>query len=820
MFRNYLTIAFRNLLKNKLYSALNISGLAIGVAACLLILLFVAHESSYDAWNPVAERIVRPTYDIKINGFEERHGAVDPLVGPEAAAALPEVQAWCRIRHFGTWDTRREGEAEQNGREQRVLAVDSSFFEVFPLKVIAGDARRCLSQPGVVAISRSTAAFYFSSPEKALGQTLVMGRVDEHRQITAVFEDVPDRTHFHTDMLFPLADNEEIKNAAQYWGYTNNFFTYFLLRKDSDKAVFAKKFAALANDKISLLVHDLFATTTADFEKAGQHARFGLQNLTDIHLHSALQSELDANGNVRYVWIFSAIAFFILLIACINFMNLSTARSAGRAREVGVRKALGSTRTALAGQFLTESVALSSLAVLLATGLAALAMPAFRELAGRELFMPWSSPVFWAALAGGALGVGLLAGSYPALFLSAFQSARVLKGAVSQNNGGKGLSLRNGLVVFQFAISTVLILSTVLVYSQLRFMQNKNLGFDKSQVLVIDNARALGDRLGALKTEMMKNARVEAATVTNYLPLPGGDRENCMLSPGRANGPADKVLQRWRVDGNYIRTLGMTLLKGRDFDPARVADSSAIILNETAARELGLADPVGQKFYTSRSKAVESQPGDFEELTVIGVVRDFHFESLHDAIGGVFLQFRPQNGALSLRISGADAAPVLSALQQTWAGFTPDQAPRYRFMDEALNRMYGSEQRIGRLALLFALLSVFVSCLGLFGLAAFTTEQRTKEIGIRKVLGASVAGITRLLAGDFLKLVGIGVLIATPVAWYFMRNWLADFAYRVDIAWWMFLAAGAVAVAVAFLTVSFQSVKAALADPVKSLRSE
>ena len=820
MFRNYLTIAFRNLLKNRLYSAINISGLAIGVAACLLILLFVAHESSYDAWNPLADRIVRPTYDIKINGFEERHGAVDPLVGPEAAAALPEVEAWCRIRHFGAWDTRREDEAAQSAREQKVLAVDSSFFTVFPLKMLAGDARHCLDQPNVVAISRSTADLYFSSPEKALGQTLVMGRADEHRQITAVFEDLPDRTHFHADMLFPLTGNEEIKNAAQYWGYTNNFFTYFLLRKDADKAVFTKKFAALADDKISLLVHDLFATTTADFEKAGQHARFGLQNLPDIHLHSALQSELDANGNIRYVWIFSAIAFFILLIACINFMNLATARSAGRAREVGVRKALGSTRTALAGQFLTESVALSTLAVLLATGLAALAMPAFRELAGRELAMPWSSPVFWTALAGGALGVGLLAGSYPAFFLSAFQSARVLKGAADSNPGGKGFSLRNGLVVFQFAVSTVLILSTVLVYSQLRFMQNKNLGFDKSQVLVVDNARALGDRLDALKTDMLKNARVEAATVTNYLPMPGGDRENCILSAGRANGPADKVIQRWRVDGDYLRTLGMTLLKGRDFDPARVADSSAIILNETAARELGFVDPVGQKLYTSRSKTVDSKPEDFEELTVIGVVRDFHFESLHDAIGGVFLQFSPQRGTLSLRIRGADAAPVLAALQQNWNSFTPDQAPRYRFMDEALNRMYGSEQRIGRLALLFALLSVFVSCLGLFGLAAFSTEQRRKEIGVRKVLGASVAGITRLLTGDFLKLVGIAVVVAMPAAWYVMHRWLADFAYRVDIQWWMFVAAGAIAGVVAFLTVSFQSVKAALADPVKSLRNE
>ena len=823
MLPNLLPPALRQLSKNRLYTVLNISGLAIGIAACLLILLFVAHESSYDRWNPLADRIVRPTYDIQIKDFNEKHASVDALVGPEAAAALPEIQAWCRIRPSGTWRTRREGQPAENGREEKVLGVDSSFFEIFPLKVLAGNPLRCLNQPNAVAISSSCAARHFSSPEMALGQTLVMGRVEQRQQVTAVFEDAPDNAHFHADLLLPLTGNEEVKNAPPYWGYNNIYFTYFLLRKEGDKATFSKKFQALANDKVGILLKDLFGTTLADFEKTGQRAHFQLQNLPDIHLHSAMQSELEANGNIRYVWIFGAIAGFILLIACINFMNLSTARSAGRAREVGVRKVLGSSRSALAGQFLTESVVLSTFSVLLALGLAQLALPLFRELSGRNLHIPWGQPFFWAYLLGGTLAVGLAAGAYPAFFLSAFNAIRVLKGkafAPQPGGAGKGVSFRNGLVVFQFAVSTALIISTVLVYSQLQFMQRKQLGFDKSQVLLVNNAGILGERAQAFKTEILKNARVESATTSNYLPMPDGYRENCMLSPQRSTGPSDKVLQRWQVDADYMPTLGMTIKQGRNFDTARVTDSTAIVINETAARELGFADPIGQKLFTSKTKAVDSKPEDFVELTIIGVVKDFHYESLHNPIGGLFLQLGKGNGAIGFRIKGADAAPVIAAIEEQWNRFAPDRPLHYLFMDETLHRMYAAEQRIGKIALLFALLSALVACLGLFGLASYLTEQRTKEIGVRKVLGASVANVTRLLAGDFLKLVVVAILFATPVAWFFMNKWLADFAYRIDISWWMFAAAGFVALAIALFTVGFQSLKTALTNPVDSLRSE
>ncbi len=817
MLQNYLKLAFRNLSKSRLYSTLNISGLAIGVAACLLIMLFVAHEWSYDRWNPLADRIVRPTYQIRINGFEENHGSVDAIVGPEAAASLPEIQAWCRIRNAGNWPTRREGQSEESNQEEKVLAVDSSFFEVFPLKILAGNENQGLNQPGLLAISRSMAERYFSSPEQALGQTLVMGRENQRQQISVVFEDIPDNTHFHADALLPLTGNEELKNAPPYWGYNNIYFTYFLLRKGTEKAAFAEKFTALATNKVGSLLKDLFATSTADFEKSGKLARFDLQNLTDLHLHSAKQSELAANGNIRYVWIFSAIAFFILLIACINFMNLATARSAGRSREVGVRKVLGSTRGALTRQFLAESLLLSAISMTLAIGLAAVALPAFSELAGRPLAMPWSSPIFWTAVLGGTAAVGLLAGSYPAFFLSAFQPIKVLKGITGTS--GKG-NFRNGLVVFQFAISTVLIISTVLVYSQLQYMQQKSLGFDKSQVVLIENANALGERATILETEMRRNAHVESVTRTNYLPLPNKDRGNSILSSTRTTRGANTVLQRWQVDANYIRTLGMQIQSGRDFDPARVTDSVAIIVNEIAAKQLGFADPIGQKMYRSKSNAVDSKPEDFEELTIIGVVRDFHFESLHHPIGGLYLQLGPSNGTICLRMAGQDAAPVIADLEQKWQSLTPDRPISYHFMDETLNRNYAAEQRVGLIASIFALLSVLVSCLGLFGLAVFATEQRTKEIGIRKVLGASVAGITGMLTKDFLKLVVVAIVIASPVAYWAMHKWLADFAYRMEIQWWMFVLAGLAAMSIAVLTVGSQSIKAALVNPVKSLKSE
>ncbi|NUO01110.1 MAG: ABC transporter permease [Saprospiraceae bacterium] len=819
MLHNYLTIALRQLRKKPLYTGLNITGLAIGVAACLLIVLYVAYELSYDRWNPQSDRIVRPVADIQFGGNHFELAVVGSILGPEAARELPEIQAWCRFREYGSYLVKRDGAVQQNFREEAVLTVDSSFFEIFPLKVIEGDPARCLVQPNTVAISRSRAEKYFASPQMAVGQNLVLEN-EERRQVTAVYEDMPQNSHFRADLLLSMNGNEEVKNDPPFWATNNNFHTYFLLRKGTDRGAFDKKFASLSASKLAITLQQVLGTTVEEMAKTGQYARYYLQNLEDIHLYSDLTVELAPNGSIRYVWIFSAIATFILLIACINFMNLATARSAGRAKEVGMRKVLGGARSALIGQFLSESLAISAMAVLLATLVAALAMPWYRELTGREaLTIPWSSPVFWAAMTGGTLLVGLLAGSYPAFFLSAFDSIRVLKGQVS--GMGRGGNFRSALVVFQFSVAVALIIATMLVYNQLSFIQNKKLGFEKSRVIVLDDAYGLGDKVYTFKEEMLRHPAIESATVSGYLPVPSSRSDNTFSKARSIDKDNSISMQRWRVDNDYMATLGLEIVQGRNFDPARITDSMAIIINETAARQMGFPDPIGQKIYApNRNFEGAPKPEDFSELEIIGVVKDFHWSSLRDNIGALSLQLGRSTGLMSFRYKGAETGAIIAALEKQWKAMSPDQAFSYRFLDDAFARMYDAEQRIGKIAGIFGVLSILVSCLGLFGLASFTTEQRTKEIGIRKVLGASVPGITGLLAKDFLKLVAVAIVIASPLAWWLMQKWLSDFAYRIEIRWWMFALAGLAAVAIAFLTVSFQSIKAALANPVRSLRSE
>ncbi len=818
MLSNYLTLALRNLRKNRLYSGLNIFGLSLGIAACLLIMLYVSHELSYDRWNPQAERIVRPVADINFGGNHMELAVVASVLGPDAAQELPEIQAWCRFRQYGNYLVRREGAAQMNTREEDVLTVDSSFFELFPLKILEGDPRRCLAQPKTMALSRSRAEKYFSSPQMALGQTLVLEN-EERWQVTAVFEDMPVNSHFRADMLLSMNGNEEIKTDPPFWASNNNFHTYFLLKKGVDVEAFKKKFEKLSAEKIAITAKELMGTTIEEVEKTGQYARYHLQNLPDIHLHSDLFPELAANGNILYVWIFSAIAAFILLIACINFMNLSTARSASRAKEVGMRKVLGSKREWLIGQFLAESFLIAAFAVVLAVLIATVAMPWYRDLTGRALAMPWGSIVFWLSLLGGTTVVGLLAGSYPAFFLSAFDSLKVLKGQVAGLRSGGGF--RSVLVVFQFTVSVALIISTLLVFNQLNYIQNKKLGFEKSQVIILDDAYALGNKIYSLKQDMLQHAAIESATVSGFLPV-SSSRNDQTFSKQRSFDKDNAInMQRWRVDNDYLRTMGMEIVQGRSFDPSRVTDSTGLIINETTARMLGSGNPIGQKIYTLDGNFQGApHPEDFTELEVIGVVKDFHFASLHDNISALCLQLGRNRGLASFRYKGTETASVIAALEKTWRSYAPEQPFRYRFLDDSFTRMYDAERRVGKIAGIFGLLSVLVSCLGLFGLAAFTAEQRTKEIGIRKVLGASVAGITGLLAKDFLKLVILSFVIASPIAYWFMQKWLADFAYRIDIQWWMFVAAALAAVCIAFLTVAFQSIRAALANPVESLRSE
>lgn len=818
MFKNYLKIALRHLWKHKGFSMINIAGLAIGLTCFLLISLFISNELSYDRWNPQADRIVRPVSDIKFGGSELHMAVSGAVIGPDVAREMPEVQAFCRLRNYGTYLVKRDGEMQQNFEERELLVADSSFFEVFPLSVIAGNPKTFLQEPNTIAISKTKAEKYFGTTQMAMGETLVLDNRLKCK-VTAVYEDIPSNNHFDADFLISMNGNREVENASPLWATSNNFHTYFLLRPGTDVEAFKTKFDAFSEQKIAETAQVMMNLSLEEFEATGQYARYTLQDLTDIHLYSNLDVELSANSSIQYIWVFGAIGLFVLFIACINFMNLTTARSSQRAKEIGVRKVLGGLRSNLVGQFLSETVFLTVVAVLLAIGLAALLLPSFNELSTRELVMPWSSGTFWLSLMLGTALVGLMAGSYPAFFLSAFNTIKILKGqAVGKN---KGVGLRSALVVFQFTTSIVLIVATLLVYKQLNYIQDKKLGFQKDQVIIVDNAYVLRDKVEVFREEVKKQPGIKAVTVSSYLPVPSSRSNTTFVTSREFRKDNALNMGQWQVDFDYLETLGLEMVDGRFFDQQFSTDSSAIILNETAAAILGFEDPLGQHLYLPKDNVQgQAQPGDFDEYTIVGVVKDFHWESLRENIGPLSLMIGRSTAHVSCKFSAAESASIVQALEAQWKKLTPDQPFSYRFMDNSFNSMYEAEQKIGNIAMIFALLAIFISCLGLFGLASFTAEQRTKEIGIRKVLGANTPQIVQLLSKDFLRLVFIALLIAIPIAWYGMQQWLQDFAYRIEISGWVFVAAGLAAILIAVLSVSFQSIRAALANPVESLRAE
>ena len=591
-----------------------------------------------------------------------------------------------------------------------------------------------------------------------------------------------------------------------------------MLREGTNVAAFeAKVFPHLLEKYISPFIEQVMGKSYEEIATStGAFIKYHYQPLTDIHLRSNLAIELSPNGSIQYVWIFSAAALFILLIACVNFMNLSTARSSIRAKEIGVRKVLGSMRSNLINQFLVESVLMAGLAFLVGILLAQLALPYYNNLADKQLILPFASLPFWGIALLSMLGVGLLAGSYPAFYLSAFKPIKTLSGKFLEKGGN--LSLRNGLVVFQFLIAVLLIIGTLVINRQMDFIQNKKMGFERDQLLILNNAYPLGKKVFTFKKELLNNPQITQATVSGYLPIPSSRSDSPMCRSQEMRDDNCMQTQMWQVDEDYIPTLGMELVAGRNFSPEMATDSNAVIINETAVKMLGLENPIGYKLYGDNGSL-----GTEEGLplkTVIGVVKDFHFESLRNNIGAVSLFLNPFASKVVLKVNTNDLPTLIAEVERKWKDFSPGQPFAYRFMDESFDQVYRSERRISSLFTIFSGLSILIACLGLFGLAAFATERRTKEIGIRKVLGASTAGLVALLSKDFLKLVFVSLIIAIPIAWYMMNNWLQDFAYSASIDWRIFAIAGFAAIAVAFFTVSFQSIKAALANPIKSLKTE
>jgi putative ABC transport system permease protein len=804
MLSNYLTIAFRNLRRQKGFTAINILGLAVGLASCLMIILFVSHELSYDRYHAHAERMYRMTLHGRMDEKEIKLAYTSEPAGEALLRDFPGVEAMTRIRNDG-------GLLVKNGKnvfkEEKVAFAEPNFFSFFSIRMLKGNPAKALTDPKTVVLTETTARKYFGMADP-IGKTLIMGNLGLF-QVTGVCEDIPSNTHFHYDILGSFKS----VNRGTKW-LASGAHTYLVLREDYNLKQLEEQSQALINKYVSTEIKEFFGLSFAEFLEKGNRFSFPFQKVTDIHLHSNLDDEIEANSDIKYVYIFSVIAFFILLLACVNFMNLSTAGSAGRSKEVGIRKVLGSVQKQLVSQFLTESVLLTFLSLILAIGFVILLLPNFNNLTGKLFTL---SAIFnWRMLSGtliGCLFIGLLAGSYPAFVLSSFKPITVLKGKVQA--GFRSSWLRNTLVTGQFAISIGIIIATIVANQQLRFMQNKKVSFDKEQVLVLHETQVLGNQLNAFKNELTKLSPVVNVSLAGFLPAGISRKSVDGVQVKNGSHIVNHRTKSYYIDEAYLPTLGMKIVQGRNFSKAFPTDNTAILINEAAAKAYGFKNPVGEQV----SLTGDGSDGSKKIYTIVGVIKDFHFESMHQKIAPLMMFYGGDNAQLALRIKTDDIPTLLYNIEKLWKAQT-DNPFVYSFLDERFNSMYQAEQRIGRLFGIFAGLAIFISCLGLFGLAAFATHQRTKEIGVRKVLGASISSIVALLLTNFIKLILIAILIASPIAGYVMSQWLHDFAYRIDLSWWIFALAGVLAISIAVFTVSYQTIKAALVNPVKSLKTE
>jgi putative ABC transport system permease protein len=809
MLKNYLKVAWRNLVKNRTFSIINIAGLAVGLACFILIALYVTDEISYDKYNEKAGRIYRVDSDIRFGGTDLKLAVCSDPMGATLKKDYPQVEQFTRIYTSNGSKLIKKGDQFIN--ENNVAHADSTFFDVFTLPAIQGDTKTALNEPNTVVVTESSAKKFFGTVD-AVGKVLETNdRNHTTYKVTAVIRDMPRASHFNFDFIFSM------DNVEYGWGnfLSHNFQTYIVLKPGADYHAFERNFTQVIDKYILPQAKQFMQINSMDeFRKSGNRLEYSLMPVTDIHLHSDRFPELGVNGNIQYVYIFSAVALFILLIACVNFMNLSTARSSNRAKEVGIRKVLGTEKKSLIGQFLTESTLMVFLALLIAIGLVWVAVGYFNDISGKSLNMAaLFQPGYLLFLLLLPVVVGAMAGLYPAFFLSSFQPITVLKGKI--NKGFRRNYLRSGLVVFQFFTSIILMIGTIVVYRQLNYIQNRKIGFNKDQVLVISGTGALGTNQDAFKNEVSKMSGVKAASFAGYLPVSNSSRnDNTFSTEAVMNQKNGFNMQVWNVDYDYIPVMGMEMLKGRNFSPQYGGDSSGVIINESTAKVIGFDDPVGKKLYSSDGN------GKTTEYTIVGVVRNFNYESLRQNIGPLCMRLGYNKWATAFKIAASDAKPLISNIESKWKAMAPGMPFSYQFLDEAFDNMYRTEQRVGKVALSFALLAIFIACLGLFGLATYMAEQRTKEIGVRKVLGASVSNIVSMLSKDFARLVIIGAVIAFPVAWWAMNRWLQDFAYRVDLGWWIFLVAAALTLMIAIITVILQAVKAALANPVKSLRTE
>jgi len=810
MFRNYFKIAWRSLKKQPFFTLINTLGLAIGMAGSLLIALYIFQEMHYNDMFADANRIYRIDMDIKFGGAEIKSGETSPPMAQTLKKDFPEVENTVRFRTLGS-NLFRNIDKTTNLKELSTTYVDSSFFEMFGLELINGNRESALKDPNTLVMTRTAAENHFGSVD-VVGKRLLLNNEDTYI-VTGVMEDLPENSFLKDYSMF-MAMAGNVASRENIWG-SHNYYTYIKLSPETNLDNFQLQLDGLLDKYVLPWAQKTFPGMTKEsFAASGNYIRYHTIALTDIHLYSENQLEMGEKGAIQNIYILSFIGFFLIFLACVNFMNLSTAHSLKRSKEVGIRKTLGSNRVQLIVQFLTESGIVVFSSLILAIIIAFIALPFFNDIAGRNISIPFTEPLFYVTLLSITFLLALFSGSYPAFVISRFIPVDTLKGYSVKNNNK--WNIRSMLVVFQFGVAVFLIVGTLVVFQQLEFIQNKDLGFEKEQVLVINDAYAAEQNLNALKQDIINLSSVKSVTVSSFMPTPSARSNSSLFRENAMDQQYAIQMQTWNVDENYLKTLNLELIAGRNFNAQTAADSTAIIINESTLATLGLnaEEALGVRV----TEEVEREKPEFYHI--IGVIKDFHYESLREDIGALGLFLDKSSGSMAIKLKTNDLTSVLTNIENLWTKRAPGQPFNYRFMDDAFEASYKEERRLSRIFIVFTGLSIFIACLGLFALAAFNAQNKTKEIGVRKVLGASVSQITIDLTTDFLKLVAIAILIAIPFGWYFMDMWLQDFSYRIQIGWEILSFSALLVITVAIITVSYQSVKAAIANPVKSLRTE
>jgi putative ABC transport system permease protein len=797
MFKNLLLVALRNLKKDKWYSLLNILGLTIGISFSLLLIFYIIDELSYDRYNEKADRIYRINAYVKEPDKDTMRWAITPFpMAPALSNDYPEVEEAVRFVGAGGGNDIMYKNGDQRLYENKVFFVDSNLFKVFTYKFIEGNAKTALIAPNSMVLTQSVAEKFFGKNKIYIGKTLENTNGDVYK-ITAVIKDVPKNSHILFNIL--ISRSSLPADFANNWGGFG-FYTYVLLKPHTNVAAFEKKL---------LPIYDKYLAPI--FAQFNIKMRIGIIPVTAIHLHADTDNEPEELGSMSYIYIFGAVAFFMLLIACINYMNLTTARSARRAKEIGIRKVTGSTQKQLVAQFLIESIVTACFALLLSIGVIALLLPAFNTISGKFIsFTALLQPKTLFIMLGVVVFVGLIGGSYPAFYLSKFNPVNILKGSLSKASGNA--PLRKVLVIIQFSISMIMIICTWVVYGQLTYLRNKDLGFNKDQVM---NLRVTGfnmrSKVTAFTNEMRNVPQVLSVSTSQAVPGQGVNLQ--LYSIQSKNGFVEQGVNNYAIDENYINTLGMRMVKGRNF--SGLPDTlHSIIVNEKMAQQYGWGnDAIGK-----RVKFAGDTSGYY--LEVIGVVKDFNQQSLYNPIAPLILFYQPTSNGIQLKLNAKDITPAIKTIESTWKKIFPDVAFQYTFLDQDFDSQYAADQKRGKIFTAFSILTIIITCLGLLGLVAFTTQQKQKEIGIRKVMGAGVAQIVPLITKGFVLLVGISCFIAFPVAYFFMHKWLHVFPYNTGLSVMPFILSAIAVLLITLITVSFHAIKAAIANPVEALRSE